>query len=257
MKGYILRWNPKISSWTEDRHENLMEDLEYSDHADMNWSIYDFEDLEEGDFFILQQVGTDSDGIAMIGTFSSLPYGDRSWKRRDGTNLFYADMYVHFMISRRLNRQKTDGGKIQIPDENMEKDMSKPLIMDAGSLEMKFPDIQWHKGHSGVLIPQNLLEPLVLELCLQMFQLEKPSLNIAFHDRETLWQKCCEYINTCCPEMHKKIIEECAAKTVYENYSPGESIDNDLIEITFDKEKIKAGRPKSTAEFTEYLLPKA
>ena len=150
MKGYILRWNPKISSWTEDRHEDLMEDLEYSDHADMNWSIYDWEKLEEGDFFILQQVGTDSDGIVMIGTFSSLPYGDRSWKRRDGTNLFYADMYVHFMISRRLNRQKTDDRKIQVPDENI-KDISKPLIMDAVSLERKFPDIQWHKGHSGVL----------------------------------------------------------------------------------------------------------
>ena len=257
MKGYILRWNPKISSWTEDRHEDLMEDLEYSDHADMNWSIYDFEDLEEGDFFILQQVGTDSDGIAMTGFFSSDAYPDESWKRKDGTSLFYADMYVHFMISRRLNRQKTDGGKIQIPDENMEKDMSKPLIMDAVSLERKFPDIQWHQGHSGVLIPQNLLEPLVLELCLQMFQLEKPSLNIAFHDRETLWQKCCDYINACCPEMRKKIIEECAAKTVYENYSSGESIDNDLIEIAFDKEKIKTGSPKSIADFTEYLLPKA
>ena len=233
-----------------------MEDLEYSDHADMNWSIYDWEKLEEGDFFILQQVGTDSDGIAMIGTFSSLPYGDRSWKRRDGTNLFYADMYVHFMISRRLNRQKTDDRKIQVPDENI-KDISKPLIMDAVSLERKFPDIQWHKGHSGVLIPQNLLEPLVLELCLQMFQLEKPSLNIAFHDRETLWQKCCEYINACCPEMRKKIIEECAAKTVYENYSPGESIDKDLIDIIFDRKKIKKGSPETIAEFAEYLLPRA
>ena len=129
--------------------------------------------------------------------------------------------------------------------------------MDAASLEKKFPDIQWHKGHSGVLIPQNVLEPLVLELCLQMFQLEKPSENIAFHDRKTLWQKCCDYINACCLEMCKKIIEEFAAKTVYENYSPGETIDNDLMEITFDKEKIKAGSPKSIAEFTEYLLPRA
>ena len=257
MKGYILRWNPKISSWTEDRHEDLMEDLEYSDHADMNWSIYDFEYLEEGDFFILQQVGTDSDGIAMTGFFSSDAYPDESWKRKDGTSLFYADMYVHFMISRRQHITKTDSKKNHILEENTGKDIPKTFIMDAESLEKKFPDIQWHKGHSGVLIPQNVLEPLVLELCLQMFQLEKPSENIAFHGRKTLWQKCCDYINACCPEMRKKIIDECAAKTVYENYSPGESIDNDLIEITFDKEKIKTGRPKSTAEFTEYLLPKA
>ena len=251
MKGYILRWNPKISSWTEDRHEDLMEDLEYSDHADMNWSIYDFEDLEEGDFFILQQVGTDSDGIAMIGTFSSLPYGDESWKRKDGTNLFYANMDVDLMISRRPRTKKEQDIKV-LNEENKDK-----YILPAEMLEQKFPNILWHKGHSGVLIPQETLEPLVLELCLQMMQLQKPTENIAFHDRNTLWEKCCDYINACCPEMRKRIIEECAAKTVYENYSPGESIDNDLIEIAFDKEKIKAGSPKSLAEFTEYLLPKA
>lgn len=59
MKGYILRWNPNISSWTYDRHIELMKELE-EDSVEMNWSIYDFEDLEEGDFFILQQVGTET-----------------------------------------------------------------------------------------------------------------------------------------------------------------------------------------------------
>ena len=154
------------------------------------------------------------------------------------------------MISRRPRAKKEQDIKV-LNEENKDK-----YILPAEMLEQKFPNILWHKGHSGVLIPQNVLEPLVLELCLQMFQLEKPSLNIAFHDRETLWQKCCEYINACCPEMRKRIIEECAAKTVYENYSPGESIDKDLIEITFDKEKMKNGSPKTIDDIVEYLVPR-
>ena len=42
-----------------------------------------------------------------------------------------------------------------------------------------------------------------------------------------------------------------------ESYSPGESIDKDLIDITFDREKIKKGSPETIAEFAEYLLPRA
>lgn len=251
MKGYILRWNPKISSWTEDRHENLMEELEYRECAEMNWSIYDWENLEEGDFFILQQVGTDSDGIAMIGTFSSTPYGDESWKRKDGTNLFYANMDVDLMISRRLRAKKEQDIKV-LNEENKDK-----YILPAEMLEQKFPNILWHKGHSGVLIPQETLEPLVLELCLNMLQLQKPTENIAFHDRNTLWEKCCHYINEFCPEMRKRIIRERRESMIYEIYSKGESVDESVMDITSDKEKMKNGSPKTIDDIVEYLVPRA
>ncbi|MBP5288029.1 MAG: hypothetical protein J6Z08_09045 [Elusimicrobiales bacterium] len=42
-----------------------------------------------------------------------------------------------------------------------------------------------------------------------------------------------------------------------ESHSPGESIDKDLIDIIFDREKIKKGSPETIAEFAEYLLPRA
>jgi len=42
-----------------------------------------------------------------------------------------------------------------------------------------------------------------------------------------------------------------------ESHSPGESIDKDLMDITFDREKIKKGSPETIAEFAEYLLPRA
>ena len=56
MKLYILRWNPNISSWTYDQHEYMLQNILENDFGGMNWSIYDFEDLEEGDYWILQQV---------------------------------------------------------------------------------------------------------------------------------------------------------------------------------------------------------
>lgn len=225
MKGYILRWNPNISSWTYDRHRELMKDFENEERVGMNWSIYDFEDLEEGDFYILQQVGTENDGIAMTGTFCSEPYTEASWKKKDGTNLFYADMDVDFMIYRRGK----DG-----------KDLA------ATDLEKQFPEIEWHKGHSGVLIPEEKLEPLVLEICQKFFKLGYEyhfckKLNNkyeAFHSLETLLQTACDYINQFCPKMRERIIKEAADRIVYKNFSKGDMIDTDLLEITFDIEKM-------------------
>ena len=31
MKGYILRWNPNISSWTYDRHKEFSHEFDYAE----------------------------------------------------------------------------------------------------------------------------------------------------------------------------------------------------------------------------------
>lgn len=246
MKGYILRWNPTISSWTYDRHKNLMKDFEDEETVGMNWSIYDFENLEEGDFFILQQVGTEADGIAMVGTFSSDPYTEASWKKKDGTNLFYADMNVDFMINR----------KSILPEEG-KKNMS---VLSADSLSEIFPEIDWHKGHSGVLIPEDKLEPLVLEICSWIFRWNTPNDTISFYSKKDLWQKACDYINAFCPEMRKRIITESADRMIYENYSKGETIDEDLLDITVEPVILKTGLPGELTHpehFPRFLVPRA
>ena len=108
----------------------------------MNWSIYDFEDLEEGDYWILQQVGSENDGIAGFGTFTCKPYTSASWKKKDGTNLFYADLYFDCIIDRRHTE-----------------------FLSATELEKVIPEIEWHKGHSGVQVEDvNIVEKLILTL---------------------------------------------------------------------------------------------
>ena len=132
MKCYILRWNPNISSYKQENHREfyncLMNGLPF---PTLNWSIYDWEDVEVGDVFILQQVGTENDGIAMIGTFSSGIYEDDSWKK-DGTKIHYADLEPVSIFDRTTDCK----------------------ILPAFQLEKEFPEIDWHKGHSGELVNQ-------------------------------------------------------------------------------------------------------
>lgn len=94
MSIYILRWNPAISSYKKEHHKDLVLHMNKGEYPlDFNWSIKEWENLKEGDFFILQQVGTDNDGIAMIGKFKGPCYESVSWKK-DGSKIHYADMWI-------------------------------------------------------------------------------------------------------------------------------------------------------------------
>lgn len=213
MKLYILRWNPDISSWTYDRHEYLLKNILDNDFDGMNWSIYDFENLEEGDYWILQQVGTDNDGIAGFGTFTGDPYTSASWKRKDGTNLFYADLYFDCIIDRR----KTD-------------------FLSAAELEKDFPEIEWHKGHSGVLIEDAaVVEKLILTIVKKVCPIRKPNTLIAYEQEEEnqMIENLGDYIRDLCPVFKKRVIE--SNKLTYRDFKEGEVVEEDFIDFEFDE----------------------
>ncbi|MBR4823416.1 MAG: hypothetical protein IKZ86_01345 [Spirochaetaceae bacterium] len=213
MKLYILRWNPNISSWTYDRHEYLLKNILDNDFDGMNWSIYDFEDLEEGDYWILQQVGTDNDGIAGFGTFVSETYTSESWRKKDGTNLFYADMYFDCIIDRR----KTD-------------------FLSAAELEKQFPEIEWHKGHSGVLIEDAaVVEKLILTIVKKVCPIRKPNTLIAYEQEEEnqMIENLGDYIRDLCPVFKKRIID--SKKLIYRDFKEGEIVEESFIDFEFDE----------------------
>ena len=214
MKLYILRWNPNISSWTYDRHEHLLGNILENDFDGMNWSIYDFENLEEGDYWILQQVGTDKDGIAGFGTFTGEPYTSKSWKKKDGTNLFYADLYFDCIIDRR----KTD-------------------FLSAGELEKIIPEIEWHKGHSGVLVEDaDVVEKLILTIVKKVCPIKEANRLIAYEqedDNQMISARLGNYIRDLCPNFKKRVIE--AKKLIYRDFKEGEVVEDGFIDIEFDK----------------------
>lgn len=233
MKGYILRWNPAISSWKTAYHQNCMAMLSGGSGACFDWSIFDYHDLKDGDFFILQQVGTEYDGIAAVGTFTSDPYTDKSWKKKDGSLLHYADVTCSFMI----NRDRPD------------------LILSARELEKQFPEIDWHKGHSGVLIPNRVLEPLVLEIGVTLFNQKVQTLSYAFENKTELYYSLSHYINTFCPDFRAALIKQ--KSLVYEKYDKTEKITDNMVTIGFDKEKIEECRPITKDNLHEFLAPLA
>lgn len=88
----------------------------------MDWSVREWEKIEECDFWILQTVGTDYDGITAFGTFTGKTSEDESWER-DGTKVHYAQIRVCTIIDRTVSKKIT-----------------------ASEMEKLCPEIDWHGG---------------------------------------------------------------------------------------------------------------
>lgn len=243
MKLYILRWNPKFSMKYE-YFNSMMDYLKTDPIDDFDWTIYDYEDLEEGDMFILAQVGTgEKDGIAGFGLFNSEAYSAENWKTKDGTNRFYADMSLHCLISHNFTEEHKD---------------YTPLF-SAKELEENFPNVNWHSGHAGVLIPEDTVEPLVLYLMKNTLPLEKPTENISFTESDVenpLRSFFAKYINGLCPNFKQKIIE--CGKLQYKNFKEGEVVDKSLIEISTKRfNEVKLTKDSPVEDFAKFFVPVA
>lgn len=141
MNTYILRWNPAISSYKKKSHLDLISHLKKGQFpTQFDWSVREWENLKKDDFFILQQVGTENDGIAMIGKFAGECEEGDSW-RRDGTKVHYALMWIMDAF-----------------------DCDKKNVLPASRYEKLFPQIKWHGGSSGVLVEEKIAEKLVEQI---------------------------------------------------------------------------------------------
>ena len=139
MNTFILRWNPAISSYKMEEHKKICEQIK-NEVVFYNWSVREWENLHAGDAFALLQVGTENDGIAMIGKFISEPYEGDSW-RKDGTKIHYADMQIFYAC-----------------------DLDKKRSFRAVYFEKKFSDIKWHGGHSGEKLSEQVSEELIARI---------------------------------------------------------------------------------------------
>ena len=134
-KKYLMRWNPSISSFTEDNYKECVENMEGGKFR-MNWSIYEWEEARRGDMFYMLRVGDDKAGITFNGYFLSDPYTGDDWagstKRR-----CYVDMVCQNAVE---------------PEEV-------PFI-PLSKLKEAIPEYNWEKGHSGELLPEDVRDKL-------------------------------------------------------------------------------------------------
>ncbi len=138
-KSYLMRWNPSISSFTEKDFEECVENMVHGMFR-MNWSIYEWEEARRGDLFFMMRTGDDKAGIVFTGQFISDPYPGDDWagstKRR---------MYVDMIVTNSVEPGAT-------PRVSLEK------------LQEVIPEYEWAKGHSGALLPEDIVTKLD-ELC--------------------------------------------------------------------------------------------
>jgi len=218
MKLYILRWNPNISSYTEDGFLRDFYDLSRrnSHGAEMNWSIYEPEQLQPGDWFIFCRVGTKHDGIVGFGRFTSQPYLGKSW-RRDGRQISYADMLFMMLLNKIGNTPWT-----------------------AKRLEKEFPEIDWHGGHAGIPLDEQIAERMAIKMARYVASLpETNTKDIAVRrsdgGRFTL---ACGLLSNLCPVLLANVrASQTATNAMDETYMPEYE---DQLTVDFSRLKTKA-----------------
>ena len=131
-RHYLMRWNPSISSFTEKDYKECLENMVHGMFR-VNWSIYDWQEARRGDFFYMMRTGDEKAGIVFSGQFISDPYPADDWagstKRR---------MYVDMIC---MNAEEPEA----MPDISLEK------------LQKAIPSFEWSKGHSGALMPEDVV----------------------------------------------------------------------------------------------------
>lgn len=138
-KLYNLRWNPEISSFTdaEFREGFRLLNRQHSTGLGFNWSIYEPEELNVGDWCIFTRVGSNNvNGVVGIGRFTTRAYEGESW-RGDGKRIAYAELEILCF---------------QEPAETG--------LWTAEELERAVPEVDWRQGHAGVPIDGAAAEKL-------------------------------------------------------------------------------------------------
>ena len=136
-KTVVLMWNPSISSYTMERFEDdLLKMANSWELEDFNWSVWDYENVKEGDRFFMVKVGPGTNGVVMSGIFTSEPYQDEDWSGK-GRKVYYMDMQINEMIH---------------PD--------KCPILTSDKLAAEIPDFNWTAGHSGQILSEEQADKL-------------------------------------------------------------------------------------------------
>lgn len=132
-KTYVLMWNPDISSIKMNVHN---ESIPYILTDDFNWSVYEYQEAQKGDRFVMVRCGEGKTGIVMSGIFNSNPYQDEDWSGK-GRKVFYMDMTPNFIAN---------------PEE--------AEIITTTELQAAIPSFDWTGGYSGRLLTEEQAQKL-------------------------------------------------------------------------------------------------
>jgi len=136
MNTLLLRWNPAFSSFSMLDYLQCLAALNTSRFVDFNWSVWDHDKIHAGDRIYWQKLGFGATGLFGTGLVTSEPYEEEDWSGK-GRQTFYVDFEAEVLIN---------------PD-------ALPIFQVA-PLAARFPDFEWARGHSGVVLPPDAAEML-------------------------------------------------------------------------------------------------
>lgn len=234
MKGYILRWNPNISSFSLETFNKMLIELKKYPALCIDWSVYDYGTLTPGDFFIMQQVGTNNDGVVNFGSFTSDPYPAENWHKNNPHKCFYAKIEYTFAIDR---------GKTNAP-------------LAAQTFEKEFPQVNFHHGHSGEQISQDTMESLVLKMVQELFFYKESDDCIAFNNLHDFRQMLCNYISLCCPNIKTLLIDRNFNRLEKKLQRDLADVDKNCLNLTYDKDSLnKITAPITKDDLFNFIIP--
>ena len=135
-KTIILMWNPYFSSYKMEQFEDELHHLHLGMTTDYNWSIHEYDKVEDGDRFFMVRCGQGNTGIVMSGTLVGEPYCDEDWAGR-GRKIYYMDMEPDYMVH-----------------------SDKIAHITTEQLLRELPGFDWTGGHAGRVLPEPLAKKL-------------------------------------------------------------------------------------------------
>ena len=99
MKTVIFKWNPAFSSYSMMHYLNDLNYLREYGLFDYNWSVWDWQQIHEGDRFYMVKVGRyGQTGIVASGEITSDPYKDEDWSGK-GRETYYVDFEPDVLLN--------------------------------------------------------------------------------------------------------------------------------------------------------------
>lgn len=134
-RAFLMRWNPRISDFKLNVYRRMIASPFSS--SQMHWAVTDWQHVSPDDYAFLACVGTDYDGLVGGGPILELPSKGRDWCDKSRPR-----KYVDFSLDMAINPKSE-------------------YRISAERLESVLPEIDWHGGHSGVLLPPEAASTLM------------------------------------------------------------------------------------------------